>query len=192
MKNSLVSFLLVITLSNFTHAQHTFSIKDKTDQAHIEEFFNVLRESNTIYIKNGKITQQWLALSTKFKTKLISLKKNISNFEIVPHTNIFDLPPINLDEDKENDFKKALAKIDPVSEKVYSCDASLIKRAFYALVHNHFVVVKKGNKYILVFGTQCKNEAQASALDTTKTRNVFLSKMSYWLKAKIALLITIS
>ena len=187
-KNLLSLLLLLISLHSVSYTQEAFSINDTIDKKSIEDFFVTLRKSKAIYIKNGKISPEWLALSSEFETKIKNLIKDAPTLEVVPHSNIFSLPVITLDKNKENDFKKALEKIDPLSKTVYSYDASLIKKAFYALIHHHFIIVKKDGKYLLIFGTNCKNEAKKSAINTQKTRDAFIAKMSYWLKARLTVL----
>ncbi|MFT6765489.1 MAG: hypothetical protein ACJAZS_000367 [Alteromonas naphthalenivorans] len=188
MKKRFLALLLLTTVSACIHTQQTFSINEKTDKPAIEAFFETLRKSKAIYLKHGKISPEWISLSSEFQQKINDLKKDSQFIEIVPHANIFKLPVIILDKDKEKDFKNALAQIDPISNKVYYYDSSLVKKAFYALIHHHFVIVKQNEKYLIIFGTDCKNEAKKSALDSTKTYNTFVGKMSWRLYAQLAVL----
>jgi hypothetical protein len=197
MKKTFLSFLLLTSLLTSLHSGQSFSsnntaivysINDKTDQPALDGLIDIIKKSSVIYLKHNKISPEWIALGSEFQQKINDLKKDGQTIEIVPHSNIFNLPVINLDKDKETDFKNALAKIEPITKTVYYYDAPLVKKALYALIHHHFVVIKQNEKYFIIFGTNCKNEAKKSALDSTKTLNAFVDKMSRWLKARLAVL----
>lgn len=188
------TFLLSLSLLTSTNSllskvlPQTFSINDKTDQESIENFFDTLKKSNAVYLKHGKITQEWIALSNEFETKINALKENIKNIELIPHTDIFKLPAVTIDGKKEEAFKNILSKINSASKTIYTYDADLVKKAFYALIHHYFIIVKQNGKYIIILGTSCKNEAERSASDTKKTLELFISNLPWLLKARLAVL----
>lgn len=170
------------------HPLETFTVNDSIDKQAIAGLFTVLKQFNDAYIKHDQINSEWIKHSSDFKDKVNTIRQDTKNIIIVPHPTVLQLPTITIDKSNEKIFCKALGSIEPMLQKLYNADANLVKKIFYGLIHHHLVIVKQNGKHIIVFGTQCKDEAHESAQDTKKAIKLFKNKLPFRLKLKFAII----